>query len=89
MKLSTTDLMFSPAAARSVSSAAGKLRTDEINAAWNDTSLWFAMTQPRSRYPAGPSTRSCMFLFFSTADSFILDFSFYVILNSFRRFSQN
>jgi hypothetical protein len=29
--------------------SAGTLNTDEMKAAWNETNLWFAITQPRSR----------------------------------------
>jgi hypothetical protein len=32
--------------------SAGTLSTDEIKAAWKETNLWFAITQPRSNFVA-------------------------------------
>jgi hypothetical protein len=34
---------------------AGSDKVEEMNAAWNETSLWFAITQPRSKKPPDPA----------------------------------
>src|SRR4030042_6906313 len=52
MNSSTPRLTLPPAVTKSLRSFTGRLSTDEINAAWNETSLWFAITHPRSKYPA-------------------------------------
>jgi len=49
MNFRTSNLAFAPSVTILPNSSVGKFRTDEMKAAPNDTTLWLAITQPRSR----------------------------------------